>query len=319
MVGSAFITAILAATTTHLVARHRETRAEQRHPPLGDIVDIDGHGMHAVVQGEGQDVVLIHGSSGSVRDFTFALMPELAKRYRVTAVDRPGLGFSSAHSEGTLIAVQAELIRRTAEKLGARNPIVLGQSYGAAVALAWAVERPESLAALVSVSGPSHPWDTGLSRYYRITSHPLGQALLIPLITAFVTPARVRAELESVFAPQSAPDDYGDHFGTGLTLRRASLRANAAQRRDLHSQIEKLYPNYNTLSLPIEIVHGQEDTTVSAELHATRLANDAPNAHLTLLPGVGHMPHHVAVAEVVAAVDRAAARAGLHPAGNWPY
>jgi hypothetical protein len=32
---------------------------------------------------------------------------------------------------------------------------------------------------------------------------------------------------------------------------------------------------------------------------------------LTRLPGVGHMPHHVSQDHVIAAIDRAAARAGL--------
>jgi pimeloyl-ACP methyl ester carboxylesterase len=36
-----------------------------------------------------------------------------------------------------------------------------------------------------------------------------------------------------------------------------------------------------------------------------------PPRRLTILPGVGHMPHHADPEAVVAAIDRAAARAGL--------
>jgi pimeloyl-ACP methyl ester carboxylesterase len=47
----------------------------------------------------------------------------------------------------------------------------VGHSYGGAVALAWAVHHPMRLSALVPLAAPSHPWDTGLDPYYRV-SHP---------------------------------------------------------------------------------------------------------------------------------------------------
>ncbi|MEM1007048.1 MAG: alpha/beta hydrolase, partial [Pseudomonadota bacterium] len=42
----------------------QEAKAEAAFPPEGQILDIDGIAVHAVVMGSGPDVVLIHGSSG---------------------------------------------------------------------------------------------------------------------------------------------------------------------------------------------------------------------------------------------------------------
>ena len=53
------------------------------------------------------------------------------------------------------------------------------------------------------------------------------------------------------------------------------------------------------------------DTIVPHKVHGEPLSKLIPGAHLTLLPGVGHMPQHVAAPAVLAAIDRAAARAGL--------
>jgi pimeloyl-ACP methyl ester carboxylesterase len=50
---------------------------------------------------------------------------------------------------------------------------------------------------------------------------------------------------------------------------------------------------------------------VLPQIHAAPLAGQIEGANLTLLEGVGHMPHHVAPGAVVAAIDRAARRAGL--------
>ncbi len=315
LLGLALLVAGIAGVTLWR-ASAREAAAEAAYPPEGQLLTVEGQQVHAVVRGEGPDLVLIHGSSGSVRDFTFGLLPELAERYRVIAIDRPGLGYTEDHPESEDIVVQARLMQATAATLGAERPIVLGQSYGGAVALAWAVYFPHTLAALVPVAAPSHEWGTPLSTYYKVLSHPLGQVFAVPLLTAFVPKSTVMEAVEEVFAPQASPDGYAAHFGPGLTLRRESLRANARQRAALEPQIIEMSDRYGSLDIPIEIVHGTADDTVSPRIHSERLVQDAPDANLTLLPGIGHMPHQVATEAVIAAIDRAAARAGLRGDGK---
>lgn len=292
-------------------ARH-EARAEAAFPPEGQILDVDGTAIHVVVMGSGPDVVLIHGASGNTRDMTFSLAPRLAARYRVIVFDRPGLGYSDTLTpKGGTIAQQAEVLARAARMLGAERPIVMGQSYGGAVALAWALNRPDALSALVPLAAASHPWDTPLDPLYRVTSNPIGQAVVVPLITAFVPDSTVKSAVEGVFAPQSAPEGYADHVGAGLTLRRRTMRANALQRAHLLDQIKAQYGQYGTITVPTEILHGTADTTVSLTIHSEPLAQAIPGAVLTRLDGIGHMPQHVAEDAVVAAIERAAARAGL--------
>ncbi len=41
-------------------------------------------------------------------------------------------------------------------------------------------------------------------------------------------------------------------------------------------------------------------------IHSEPLSRQVPDARLTRLPGIGHMPHHVALPEVLAALDRVA-------------
>jgi pimeloyl-ACP methyl ester carboxylesterase len=308
------LVALLAAVTfaTLWRAAVRERQAEADYPTEGRIVTVNGLRVHAVVAGTGPDLVLIHGASGSARDFTFALVARLAPRYRVIAFDRPGLGHTDRLAPGAEgIHAQAALLQAAAAQLGADRPIVLGQSYGGAVALAWALDHPDQIAALVTLAGPSHPWPTPLPRLYRINSHWFGSTFVVPLLTAWVPDAYVAGQIGPVFAPQPMPAGYDAHIGGALTLRRASLRANAAQRAGLLAEIAALVPRYPALTLPFELVHGDADDTVSFTLHALAMQAAAPGAHLTRLPGVGHMPQHVAAAAVEAAIDRAATRAGL--------
>ena len=293
-------------------ARRQEARAEAQFPPEGQFVDIDGMQIHAVTMGNGPDVVLIHGASGSTRDMTFSLAPALAERYRVIVLDRPGLGYSDALTRDRGgVRHQAKVLAAAARNLGAEKPIVMGQSYGGAVALAWAVHHPDAISALVPVAAASNPWTTPLDPFYRVTSHWLGSRLVIPMITAFVPDSHVKKVVEEVFEPQSAPHGYASHFGPSMTLRRRSLRINAAQRASLKEEITDLHTRYPDITAPTEIVHGTADDTVGLSLHSEKLVHQIPAATLTRLDGIGHMPHHVAQADVIAAIDRAAARAGL--------
>lgn len=289
-----------------------EAEAEAAFPPEGQIVEVDGIAVHAAVMGEGPDVVLIHGSSGNTRDMTFALAPILAENYRVIAFDRPGLGYSASFNpDGETIIEQADVLQRAAAQLGAEKPIVAGQSYGGSVSLAWAVTRPDNLSALVLIAPAAIPWETPLDAFNRLAATRVGNALVLPLITAFVPDWFVNKALDQVFSPQKAPDGYADHFGPGLTMRRASMHANAKQRANLLDEITALQPRYPEISVPTEIVHGTEDTTVGLGWHSERLIEEIPEAELVELPGLGHMPQVVAAEDVAGAIDRAAERAGL--------
>jgi pimeloyl-ACP methyl ester carboxylesterase len=293
-------------------AAEREAAAEARYPPVGRIVEVAGRNVHAHVEGSGPDLVLIHGASGNLRDFTFALSDQLAERYRVIAFDRPGLGWTDPLPDGANGPMeQADLLRAAAESLGVRRPVVVGHSYGGAVALAWGLGAPQDTSALVILAGASHPWEGPLSLTQTVPATALGRFVINPLVTAFAGPDTVDGALRNVFRPQPVPDGYSEHVGTGLTLRRESLQRNAAHLATLKPHLEAMAPRYPGLPMPVEIVHGTADRTVGLRIHGERLAEDVPGATLTRLDGVGHMPHHVAPEAVIAAIHRAADRAGL--------
>lgn len=310
---TALATAGVLAGLTHWRASVQETRAEARHPPLGQLLDVDGVQVHAHVAGSGPDLVLIHGSSGNLRDFSYGMHSLLANRYRVITFDRPGLGYTDPITpSGASLTQQAAVLAAAARMLGARRPIVMGQSLGGAVALAWALNHPDQIAALVPVSAVSHPWTTGLGAYYSVLSSWPGRALLIPALTAFTPDRVIDSQIAAIFAPEAPPPGYAQHFGPRLTLRRASMRANALQRRHLLRWITAQAPRYPTITVPTEILHATGDTSVGYHIHAEPLARAIPDANLTALDSASHMPHHTHPSDLVAAIDRAATRAGLH-------
>jgi pimeloyl-ACP methyl ester carboxylesterase len=305
LAASLFVAIVGLAIATQWRATQREAAAKADFPPSGQFVTVDGKRLHYEIKGQGPDLVMIHGASGSLRDLTFALRDRLTDRYRVIAVDRPGLGHSDALDEVSLLA-QAQVIKAGVAQLGVKDPIVLGQSYGGSVALAWALDGGPR--ALVLVGSPSLPWPGKLDIWYRATSNPVGRAVLIPLASAFVPDSYVRSAIDAVFAPDPVPEGYDDFLGTPLTLRRGTLTTNVAQVNALRAELVTMEARYPALELPVELVHGSEDTVVPLDIHSGPLSKLLPNVTLTVIPGAGHMPHHAHQDVVIQAIDRAALR-----------
>ena len=313
----------LGAVLTGCGAKYRADRAETAYPPLGNFVSVDGLRVHYVQAGQGPDLVLLHGAGGNLREFTFALMDQLTDRYTVTVFDRPGLGYSDPipqpnATDGASPQDQARVLRGAAEQLGITAPIVAGHSFGGIVSYAWAVaglddDSPANAKGIVSLAGVTMPWPGGLDRYYTVNGSAFGGVVTIPAISAFVPKSVIDSSIEATFAPQAAPEGYADYIGAGLTLRPSSMRANTRQVNTSRPHVVELSKRYPELTLPIELVHGEEDTTVPIHIHAEEIAKIVAQVNTTRLPGVGHMPHHAAPETVVAAIDRAAARAGVRP------
>jgi len=296
-------------------ASTRETDWEARFPPEGRIVTLDGRGVHVFETGRpagtAPDVVLIHGANGSMRDFTFDLAGRLAADYRVIAVDRPGHGWSDSWGEAdTDPQAQARILRRALAAHRLDRPVVVGHSYGGAVAMGWALEAEAETGAVVLLAGATMPWPGDLGFLYRFLGSPAG-FVGRGVIAGLVSERTARGVTSNIFAPDRAPRGYMDHFGPGMSMRRASQEANTRQVNALKDHVTRMAQDYPRLTLPIEALHGTADTIVGLRIHSERLSREVGSVNLTVLEGVGHMPHHARRDETLAAIARAATRAGL--------
>ncbi|MFQ8430392.1 alpha/beta fold hydrolase [Amaricoccus sp. W119] len=260
--------------------------------------------------GRGPAVVLIHGAGGNLNDMTFRLAPALLARHTVFAFDRPGHGESGWPSQGgDSLSVQARLLRTALERAGVSRAYLIGHSYGGAVALAWALDAPRSVAGLLVISAPSHGWRGSSGMANSLMDLPVFGSMAARCLSHLVSARLARRVAGHAFAPQEVPASYVQHLDLPLTLRPESLRRNARQLATLRQWLEPMVRRYPELAPPLEIVHGDADATVSFGAHAQRLAAAVPGARLTRLAGVGHMPHQVALPAVLGAFTRLRARA----------
>ena len=57
-------------------------------------VDVDGVGTRALVAGEGEDVLFLHGTSGHLEAFTRNIVPHVEAGFRCHAIDLLGHGYT---------------------------------------------------------------------------------------------------------------------------------------------------------------------------------------------------------------------------------
>jgi len=286
----------------------RRARAESRYPPIGDFIAVDGVALHYVDVGAGPPVVLIHGASGNLRDFTFSLTGRLAAAgYRAVAFDRPGLGHSQrAPARGWNPAVQAALMRRAARALVMDPPVVVGHSWGGAAAMAWAVDAPDFCRGVLSLAGATHPWGTGVGPFYQLGASEVFGGLARGAASLLVNRDDPGAVLSRIFRPNVVPAGYARYIGVDLALREPQFRHNAEDLVNLDATLRNQAPRYRGLAVPVEAIHGEADRTVLASVHAQRLVAEVRNGRLTMLKKTGHMPHHAEEATVMAAIARLA-------------
>ena len=303
---------VLSSLGMYTLAKVREARIEARYPPLGQMVEVNGKHVQAYVTGSGPDLVMIHGSSANMRDLIIALEDTLAPHFRVIIFDRPGLGYSDRLSaKGDTFIDQAMILRDAAKKLGADKPIVLGHSLGGIVSMAWATHAPDDLSALALISPVVMPFDTPTSKYYKINKHPVIGAFVNHFIGAFHYEGAIQNGLDEVFAPDPPPAGYREKMGVELVLRPKTIQSNACQRNQIHEQIRALEADYDNVRVPIEILHGDLDTTVSLKIHAEGLKNRIDDVNVTIWQDQGHMPHHFKQADILDAVQRLQSRITL--------
>jgi pimeloyl-ACP methyl ester carboxylesterase len=151
---------------------------ERAHKPAGRMIDVTGGRLHVVELGA-QDasavpVVLIHGASSNLESMRQPVGDLLARNHRVILIDRPGHGWSTraALSQSTP-TMQAAMIDEVMGKLGVERAIVVGHSWGGALAPALAVGHPSRVAGLVLLAPVTHPWPGGVAWYHNLGATPV--------------------------------------------------------------------------------------------------------------------------------------------------
>ncbi len=125
-------------------------------PEIGKTIEVAGIKTNYHEAGSGEPVILIHGSGPGVSawaNWQFAI-PYLAERFHVFAYDQIGFGYTDpAPNQHYSLQLWTEHLLTFMQVVGVKRAHLVGNSMGAAVALAAAVDHPEVVNRLV-LMGP---------------------------------------------------------------------------------------------------------------------------------------------------------------------
>lgn len=282
--------------------------AEARFPERGAHVtvrDAAGHPVRLryVERGVGRPIVLVHGAFGGVEDWEATLLDAAARRGRVVAFDRPGHGWSGSACGATTPAAQAGLLHAACAELGIERPVVVGFSFGGAVAAAWAAAHPEDVSGLLLLNAPTHPWGGSPTIVEDLSALPVvGDLLLwnvVSPLAAIVAPTRKA----NAFAPEPMPASF-DASPVDLALRPRSFRSNAEEIRGLDPALAAQAADYARIRCPVVFVVGAGDQVVGPEHHSPRFVAAVPGTVRTVVPGAGHQLPYAHPDACLEALDR---------------
>jgi pimeloyl-ACP methyl ester carboxylesterase len=129
------------ATRNNLFAK----KTKEDFPRLGKYCNVQGCSIHYFTEGNGSPVIFIHGEQGDIYDFYLSpIWAKLKKDFQVTAIDRPGYGYSTrAEWKDYGFRNQAEIIDQTIKLLNINKPILIGFGEGCGIILAMLMEHQD--------------------------------------------------------------------------------------------------------------------------------------------------------------------------------
>ena len=259
------------------------------HSDKSHFVNVDGARVHYQEFGErnAPPMILIHGYTASVYVWKNAA-PLLAEAgFRVIAVDLLGFGYSEKPSWfDYTIQSQARMVSRFMNLLGIGRAIVVGSSYGGAVAATMTLDEPERVEKLVLVDAVIND---------DLKSHPILRLVSFRGIGEVLTPflsdsrALLRYRMHGTLAKAN------HHLITEERIESAIRPLNAA---DGHHSLLASSRNWsanhvqreaNLINQPTLIIWGDQDTVIPVENGFT-LHREMLNSRFVILKNCGHVP-----------------------------
>jgi len=284
-----------------------KNKVEAAYPPIGKAVAVGGETVHVIQEGQtGPPVLMIHGASANAREFTWTLAPRLENTHRVFMADRPGHGYSGRPEDAHNLGVQAAQMAGVLDALApGEKTVLVGHSFGGAVALRVALDRPDLVKALVLLAPVTHEWGGGGQAWYNSFAAPPLVGPVFSQLLPLVGPGQLGNGIDGVFDPAPAPENYSENSAIGLLFRPPNFRANARDVKALEDQLAAQSKRYGELDMPITVFSGSGDRVISPKLHVGQLKKQVA-VNLVILPQEGHMPHHGEGEAVADAIRRLA-------------
>jgi pimeloyl-ACP methyl ester carboxylesterase len=259
------------------------------HAERSRFVEVDGVRVHYQTAGNPSApvLVLVHGFASSTLVWSRVLLELAAKGFRVIAPDLIGFGYSEKpRTLDYTIAAQAQMVSGLLNQLEINNAVIIGSSYGAAVAATIALDYPDRVVKLILVGAVTNNEPTKYM-VMRLFSSPVVGDIISPFLLG--SRRLLRRRMKRVYDRHSWPLDE-----KRVDARHLPLQAARTQRAVIRTvrrwDADRIRREAHLISQPTLILWGDQDREVPLR-DGELLQREIPGARLIVFRDCGHSPH----------------------------
>ena len=244
-------------------------------------LNIDGLKVHYKDEGEGDVLVLLHGTFSSLHTFD-SWASILKKNYRVIRLDLPGFGITGPSIDNVYsISKFLDFIGNFLDLLNVNKYHLAGNSLGGWLAWELALKAKDKIGKLVLLNAAGYISDKNYPLPFVIAQTPV-----LRNVFNYIPKAVVRRFIRQVFNDQTVVTDELVERYYCLIQREGNLNAFISI---ANSNLKQNTQSLNYLDVPVLIMWGDKDRWISPE-HALFFKNDIPNSRVLIYKDVGHVP-----------------------------
>ena len=288
--GAAVAVKMLMRTDT---VRFEDVRHLVPHSDRSRFVTVDGIKLHYQEFGDAARpaMLLIHGYTASAYVWRHCVHALADAGFHVLAVDLVGFGYSEKPRWFEYsIDAQARILERFLDRLGIGKAVVVGSSYGAAVAASLALDYAERVEKLVLVDAVCND---------DLKKHPILRLGEIPIVGEVITP--FLADSYALHRRRMAGAIASCNSSLVTNERVMSIRRPLSAADGHHSLLatsrnwraERVGRDAHLIKQPTLIVWGEEDTVIPV-WNGYKLHDAIPDARLVVVRHCGHIPQEEA-------------------------
>jgi pimeloyl-ACP methyl ester carboxylesterase len=275
-------------------------------------ITVNGLRLRYIVTGQGPTLVLLHTLRTQL-DMFQKVVPKLAQRFQVYALDYPGHGYSDIPRVDYTADFFVTTVAQFLDQLGIEDATLLGESIGGTIALLLAARGNPRVRRVVAINTYDYDGGRGLRRSSMLANALLGLSA-VPVLGPTIMrlrqfPLQKRIFEGGVARKESLPLPLAREMHR-VGNRRGHTRAFMSLVRHWASW-EKARAEYGHIDRPVLLLYGDADWSRPEEREAN--ARAIPGAEYAVVRGAGHFLSLDAPDAMIGAVTGALTS---HPSGG---
>ena len=247
-------------------------------------VEIDGMQVHYRIEGEGEPLVLIHGTGAMLQTWD-EWVSLLRPHYKIIRMDIPAFGLTGPRADGIYNdSMYVDFIEQFTKKVGVDSFHLSGNSLGGLIAWKYAAAYPHKVKKLILVdpAGFHEANDKGGSFIFKLARN---YPTLTDLVSKIGTHFFVEKTLREVYYDDSKITAQKKKMYAELNQREGNRHAFVERARYAHTCSEE---ELKSIASPTLIMWGKEDVLIDVREagHFKKIANSSE----VLYDSVGHCP-----------------------------